>query len=80
MAATAHKDDDGHHWIVNGDKEHSRVDVWWNRSKTKWHGKAPFEGLVLRQQNVEDSADVIVLPLGMVYDLIDALNRAVMEP
>lgn len=79
MAAVQHKDPDGYHWIVNGDKATSRVDVWWNRSTLAWAGKSPAENLVLRQENREE-ADVIVLPLGMVYDLIDALNRAVMEP
>jgi hypothetical protein len=51
------------------------VEVWWSRSFER--GKAE-ETLVIRQEYADRStADVLELTLGQVYDLIDALNRAV---
>jgi hypothetical protein len=49
------------------------VDVWWSRGF-----KAEDETLIIRQEYADRStADVIELSFGQVYDLIDALNRAV---
>lgn len=49
------------------------VDVWWSRD-----GKAADETLIIRQEYPDRStADVLELTFGQVYDLIDALNRAV---
>lgn len=48
--------------------------VWWARRFKK--DKAD-ELLLLRQENNAKSADVIGLTFGQVYDLIDALNKAV---
>lgn len=50
------------------------VDVWWSRS---FAAKAE-ETLIIRQQYEDRStADVLELTFGQVYDLIEALNRAV---
>jgi hypothetical protein len=49
------------------------VDVWWSRN-----GKKADETLIIRQEYEDRStADVLELTFGQVYDLIDALNRAV---
>jgi hypothetical protein len=49
------------------------IDVWWSRN-----GKKADETLVIRQEYVDRStADVLELTFGQVYDLIDALNKAV---
>jgi hypothetical protein len=49
------------------------IDVWWSRN-----GKKADETLVIRQEYADRStADVLELTFGQVYDLIDALNRAV---
>jgi hypothetical protein len=49
------------------------VEVWWSRDK----GKAS-ETIIIRQEYAERStADVLELTFGQVYDLIDALNKAV---
>jgi hypothetical protein len=51
------------------------IDVWWSRSFDRNHAE---ETLVIRQEYADRStADVLELTLGQVYDLIDALNRAV---
>lgn len=50
------------------------LDVWWSRS---FQAKAD-ETLVIKQEYPDRStADVLELTLGQVYDLIDALNKAV---
>ena len=50
------------------------VDVWWSR---KFERKSE-ETLVIRQEYADRStADVLELTFGQVYDLIDALNKAV---
>lgn len=50
------------------------VDVWWSRNFS--HNQQ--ETLVIRQEyENRDTADVLELTLGQVYDLIDALNKAV---
>jgi hypothetical protein len=51
------------------------LDVWWSRS---FQGKHAEETLVIRQEYEDRStADVLELTFGQVYDLIDALNKAV---
>jgi len=51
------------------------IDVWWSRSFER--GRAE-ETLVIRQEYEDRStADVLELTFGQVYDLIDALNKAV---
>lgn len=49
------------------------LDVWWAR---RFKSRAE-ETLIIKQENMADRADVVELTLGQVYDLIDALNRAV---
>jgi hypothetical protein len=50
------------------------IDVWWSRSFER-HSE---ETLIIRQEYEDRStADVLELTFGQVYDLIDALNRAV---
>lgn len=50
------------------------VDVWWSRS----FERKSEETLVIRQEYEDRStADVLELTFGQVYDLIDALNKAV---
>ena len=47
--------------------------AWWaRRFKTRAE-----ETLIIKQENMADRADVVELTLGQVYDLIDALNKAV---
>lgn len=47
--------------------------AWWaRRFKTRAE-----ETLIIKQENQSDRADVIELTLAQVYDLIDALNKAV---
>jgi hypothetical protein len=49
------------------------LEVWWSRD-----GKKADETVIIRQEYAERStADVLELTLSQVYDLIDALNRAV---
>jgi hypothetical protein len=49
------------------------LDVWWAR-RFKSRGD---ETLIIKQENLSDRADVVELTFGQVYDLIDALNKAV---
>jgi hypothetical protein len=52
----------------NGDSP--EIDVWWDRTQ---HG----EYLVLRQDHPRvGHVGLFVLPQGQIYDLIDALNKA----
>jgi hypothetical protein len=57
------------------------IDVWWSRSFKA--GKGPTvmhaeETLVIRQEYADrTTADVLELTFGQVYDIIDALNKAV---
>jgi hypothetical protein len=49
------------------------VEVWWSRN-----GDKADETIIIKQEYANRStADVVELTLGQVYDLIDALNRAV---
>lgn len=49
------------------------IEVWWSRN-----GKKADETIIIRQEyEARSTADVLELTLGQVYDLIDALNRAV---
>jgi hypothetical protein len=47
--------------------------VWWAR---RFKSRSQ-ETLIIRQESQTDRADVIEITLGQVYDLIDALNKAV---
>jgi hypothetical protein len=49
------------------------LNVWWAR---RFKSRAD-ETLIIKQENQSDRADVVELTLGQVYDLIDALNKAV---
>lgn len=83
MPAETRRDTDGTAWIVaNKDStiDINHVKVWWSRTKKKFEGKPVMEeNLIVMQDSDGEDSDVIVLPLGMVYDLIDALNKAVIE-
>jgi hypothetical protein len=49
------------------------VDVWWSRGVRK-----SDETIIIRQEYEDRStADVLEITLGQLYDLIDALNKAV---
>lgn len=49
------------------------IEVWWSRN-----GKKADETLIVRQEYPErGTADVHEYTFGQVYDLIDALNKAV---
>lgn len=71
------RDQDGTAYIVEQDgQDTEELVVWWSRT-TK--DKA-VECLTIRQENSGGiEADVLMLSLGQAYDLIDALNRAVMD-
>ena len=79
----SHKDKHGYHYSVPQELTKSGialspgVSIWWNRDT---HNKQKIEELILRQENGRVGADVIMLTLGQVYDLIDALNQAVERP
>jgi hypothetical protein len=86
---TIHKDAKGTMFIVppeallkKGSADSPRVEVWWSRqARKRVKGRTTQdECLILRQENGDDSADVVILTPGQVYDLIDALNRAVVTP
>jgi hypothetical protein len=49
------------------------VEVWWARL----FKDNREEKLLIRQENRTDRADVVEVTLGQLYDLIDALNKAV---
>lgn len=71
-----HEDERGVHYTVEKDGTDTEdTEIWWSRSLED----KSVECLVIRQANAEDRADVIMLSLGQAYDLIDALNRAVMD-
>lgn len=72
------RDEKGSTWIIPADEGTTRtqdtqeVAVWWSRPKG-----AP-EVLLLRQENhTGKNADLIMLTLGQLYDLIDVANQAV---
>lgn len=47
--------------------------IWWARN---FKDRAD-ETLIIKQENLEDRADVVEVTFGQLYDLIDALNKAV---
>ena len=49
------------------------LNAWWAR---RFKDRAD-ETLIIKQENMPDRADVVELTFGQVYDLIDALNKAV---
>jgi hypothetical protein len=69
------RDKSGTLWRVPEEKnkrdgDSPEIDVWWDRTQ---HG----EYLVLRQDHPRvGHVGLFVLPQGQVYDLIDALNKA----
>lgn len=84
MSCSSHKDSHGTSYLVlatppvqtpSGQRLPGcpALDIWWS------HGfKKAEETLVIRQEYEDRStADVLELTFGQVYDLIDALNRAV---
>lgn len=83
MPAETRRDTNGTAWVVaNKDStiDINHLKVWWSRTKKTFAGKDDMvENLIIMQDTDGEDSDVIVLPLGMVYDLIDALNKAVME-
>lgn len=64
----------GVHYGIDRDGIGCPSELWWDRSLHKGQ-----ELLFVRQENGEQTADVLMLTLGQVYSLIDALNRAVMS-
>jgi hypothetical protein len=82
MVASQRKDKDGHHWIVEKDGGCTQLDVWWNRTTKRFRGQSLTAELLVIRQDREDQtgADTVCLQLGQVYDLIDALNKAVDNP
>jgi hypothetical protein len=49
------------------------VEIWWSRN-----GKKADETLIIRQEYADrDTADVLEITFGQLYDLIDACNQAV---
>jgi hypothetical protein len=78
----AHKDADRTYYVIPQDKlpdgVSPPVEVWW-KSEPRKPGAFDYEFLVVRQDNGK-SVDVLMLTLGQVYDMIDALNQAVMKP
>lgn len=85
---TIHKDKGGNHWTIPHETTQrtgstAQVDVWWPRGgPKKIQGRKGRtitvrpETLVVRQVNVDDTADVLMLTPGQVYDLIAALSMA----
>lgn len=49
------------------------ITAWWTRD---FKARAE-ETLTIRQENLADRADVVEVTFGQLYDLIDALNKAV---
>lgn len=81
MACEVHKDRKGTLWRVPPFSPKDTVkfepiphiDVWWDRDMKHKDN----EMLVIRQETTADRADVVILTLGQLYDLIDAVNKAV---
>ena len=86
MAPQAHKDPNGTLWRVEKEAaiKSEDLDVFWIRDKAqhvRWKRHKPRlvqkEMLVLRQENDEEAADVIMLTLGQAYDLLTAVSKAI---
>lgn len=83
MPCEVHKDERGHFYRIKEEPEFPEIDAWWSReAPNKKLTRDRFsthhsEHFVIRQDNGEDHADVVVLTLGQVYDMIHALNKAV---
>lgn len=87
MACEVTRDDDGVTYtvpaaavVVDPKRQVRRglpqVQVWWSRPLT-----SPDETLIIRQEyDDRQTADVIELTFGQVYDLIEVLNQAVETP
>jgi hypothetical protein len=84
VAIKAERDQHGTHWLIPADPiaktpggrtlgGYSGLAVWWDRDP---RNKAD-ETLIIRQDNGEGHADLILTTLGQAYDLIAALNQAV---
>ncbi len=77
------RDKGGTHYTIPEDgAEFPEVHAWWSRGarkKTKGRTTMP-EYFVLKQENGEQRADVILLTPGQLYDLIEAANLAVELP
>lgn len=61
-------EDDGRHTRTKDGITYAELECWWGR-----------RSFIIRQENSE-AADVLELSQGQVYDLIDALNRAIGLP
>lgn len=85
MACKRTRDEHGSTFIITADKTQAtpgghvlpgipEIQVWWAR---RFKDRRD-ETLLIRQENNPQGADVIEMTLGQVYDLIHALNHAVM--
>ena len=78
---TQERSGDGHSWRIPADGKDAEVDIWWMRGapgdKTK--RRLGEERLVIRQEVAGEQAALVVITFGQVYDLIKALNTAVVE-
>jgi hypothetical protein len=85
------RDKDGIHYLVAAEPRKTgtspKVDVWWNRGPRMMRVKKgenmrtiQEEELIIRQENGRVGSDVVIITPGQVYDLIDALTRAVENP
>jgi hypothetical protein len=50
-----------------------KLEAWWTNSDKG-------DSFLIRQENTEERADVLELSQGQLYDLLDALNRAIGLP
>jgi hypothetical protein len=75
----AETDGDSKFWTIPEDKPSSMIEAFWNRVEKPFRDKVlKSEHFVLRQE-VYGEVSIIFLTQGQVYDLIRALNAAVME-
>lgn len=73
-------DRDSKFFTVPADAPSVKIECFWNRVEKPFRGKIlKSEHFCIRQENETDTADIIFLTQGQVYDLIKALNAAVME-
>lgn len=76
----AETDGNGQWWTVPADDPSVAIECFWNRTEKPFRGKIlKSEHFCIRQENESDTADIIFLTQGQVYDLIKALNAAVTE-
>lgn len=85
---TVRTDKGGNHWTIPHEEAQrvgstAQVDLWWSRGNAERikgrKGRTITvrpEPLVIRQENTDDTADVLMLTPGQAYDLIAALTMA----